>query len=278
MKCTYVMTSMFGLILFAATSLAIPPVGFEPPTYNQERAWDNEEYINANSILMFVTNHGNFGRDLAGVFGYDGGTFFPFVSIDNIESGALTNFVLYSVGLWLGGKVDGQTRVAIAEYSDEYVPGPMANGTYQPDDPSFKVYKLYRDSLADNPNLDYLNWPVQQGAPVNELGQPLMLGDQMLWSVFNDADPNQHLNDAGETAPLGIEVQQTTWASGGHGEDSIVVTNEIEVTQAGSSEVEVHAFVTDQSQLTLDSYAVDIFNDPVAGPMWQLRNVTNATV
>jgi hypothetical protein len=81
-----------------------------------------------------------------------------------------------------------------------------------PDDPAFKVYKLYRDSLAANPNSDYLNWPVDQGAPVDDLGQPVMLGDQMLWTVFNDAAPQQHNHHAGSTAPLGIEVHQTTWA------------------------------------------------------------------
>ena len=39
---------------------------------------DNTAFIDANQILMFVTNHGNFGRDLAGVFGYDYGTWFPY--------------------------------------------------------------------------------------------------------------------------------------------------------------------------------------------------------
>ncbi len=212
MKRTYLITIMAGLILLAATVSAMPPVGLEQPNDDQGRAWDNETYINAADILMFVTNHGNFGRDLAGVFGYDGGTFYPYATIEDIESGLLTNYVLYAAGLWVGGKVNGEIRVSVAEYSDEYVPGPMANGTFQPDDPSFRVYKLYRDSLAGNPNTDYLNWPVDQGAPVDQLGQPLMLGDQMLWTVYNDADPNQHTNNAGATAPLGLEIQQTVWA------------------------------------------------------------------
>ncbi|MCK4373596.1 MAG: hypothetical protein KAW61_10625, partial [candidate division Zixibacteria bacterium] len=201
-----------GLLCLAASVLAMPPTGTEPPVYDNSRSWDNTTYINAGNILMFVTNHGNFGRDLAGVFGLDAGTFYPYVDNESINNGSLDDCVLYAAGLWLGGKVNNQIRIAIAEYSDEYVPGPMESGTYMPDDPAFKVYKLYRDSLASNPNSDYMNWPVDQGAPVDGMGNPLMLGDQMLWTVFNDADPSQHTNNSGETDPLGIEIQQTTWA------------------------------------------------------------------
>jgi hypothetical protein len=39
-----------------------------------------------------------------------------------------------------------------------------------------------------------------------------ILGDQMLWAVYNDAEPAYHTNRAGMTAPLGVEVQQTTFA------------------------------------------------------------------
>ncbi len=89
----------------------------------------------------------------------------------------------------------------------------MLNGTYQTDQSAFRVYKLYRDSLGANPNADYLNWPVDQGAPVDSLGHPRMWGDRMLWCVYNDASPTRHDNASGETAPLGIEVKQTVWAS-----------------------------------------------------------------
>ncbi len=200
-------------LLFLATGLAaMPPTNYEQPINDNSRSWDNETYINAGNILMFVTNHGNFGGDVSVFFGKRSGTYYPYVSLEDIESGLLINTVLYSAGLWVGGKVNNQIRIAIAEYDDEYVPGPMESGTHMPDDPSFKVYKLYRDSLAFNPNSDYLNWPVDQGAPVDELGSPIMLGDQMLWTVFNDADTACHQNDAGGTDPLGIEVQQTVWA------------------------------------------------------------------
>ncbi|HKQ56524.1 MAG TPA: T9SS type A sorting domain-containing protein [Candidatus Eisenbacteria bacterium] len=46
---------------------------------------------------------------------------------------------------------------------------------------------------------------------VDVLG-PDVTGSQMLWAVYNDADPGLHLNDEGRTAPLGIEVRQSTFA------------------------------------------------------------------
>lgn len=186
---------------------------------------DLETYINANTILMFVTNRASFGRDYNKLLGHDAGTFYPYTTISDIEQGN-TPIVLYSGGLWLGGKVGGQTRVAVAEFSTEYWPGPMAAGTYIADavtNPAYRVYKLYADSTGSNANTDYTEWPVAQGAPVDNLANPLILGDQTLWAVFNDANPATHVATAGSTEPLGIEVRQLTWASaGGDGVDRIV--------------------------------------------------------
>lgn len=204
------------VLLLAITAGAAPPQRAnnnykDTPTFNL--TVDNDTYINANNILMFITNHGNFARDLSGVFGHDYGTFFPYNTIEELESGALDASVNYASGLWIGAidSATGTSRIAIAEYSDEYVPGPMVGGTFQTDRPEFRVYKLYSDSLAGNPNQDYLDWPVSQGAPTVG-GVPDMIGDQMLWAVYNDADIDQHDNDAGKTAPLGIEIKQTTFA------------------------------------------------------------------
>jgi len=194
-----------------------PDKGTSVPVSAVSMSVDNTTFIDVNRILMFVTNQGSFGRDLAAVFGYDYGTWWPYAgdtwTIANNVGGAGDHSPQYCAGIWLGGKVDGAIRVAVAEYGNfEYTPGPMEDGTFTPDEPAFKVYRLHRDSLADNPNDDYADWPADQGAPVNTSGVPAMLGDQMLWSVYNDADPSLHTNDCGETAPLGIEVQQTVYA------------------------------------------------------------------
>lgn len=111
-----------------------------------------------------------------------------------------------------GGEVGLATRVSVAEYSSEFATGPMVGGTFVPDNSTFRVYELFSDSLSGNSNQDYLDWPVSQGAPVDDQGHPVMLGYQMLWSVYNDADASTHTNPAGGSSPLGIEVQQTVWA------------------------------------------------------------------
>jgi hypothetical protein len=86
----------------------------------------------------------------------------------------------------------------------------MAGGTFQSDNVSFRCYKIRKgDTEFSNP--DYANWPVNQGAPADGIGKPVILGNQMIWSVFNDADPSHHHNDAGSTEPLGIEIQHSVF-------------------------------------------------------------------
>ncbi|MGD8922168.1 MAG: hypothetical protein PVH24_02890 [Candidatus Zixiibacteriota bacterium] len=215
------------IFLLALPLMALPPKGkwVEPSALQI----DNTHYINANRIMMFVTNHGNFARDLAGVFGYDYGTWFPYTSVEAI-AGNINNAGQespnYASGLWVGARdsATSEIRICLSEYSSEYVPGPMANGTFQTDRGAFRVYHLYRDSMGSNPNQDWTDFPFDQGAPFlkDSLGEPILtetgdsipelIGDQMMWSVFNDADPAQHSNDAGETEPLGIEIKQTIFA------------------------------------------------------------------
>lgn len=195
---------------------------------------DNTSYMGANRIFLFVTNHGNFGRDLGGVFGNDYGTWFPFTSIADIQSGR-TKSPYYAGGLWIGAvdSVSSETLVVVSEYSSEYVPGPSLGGTFQTDRPEFRVYKLFRDSSASNPNYDYTYWPsATQGAPlridttwsVDTLvippestiviidTTPGRIGDQICWAVFNDFNPAKHTNNSGSTAPLGVDVKQSVFA------------------------------------------------------------------
>ncbi|MBD3403462.1 hypothetical protein GF420_11240, partial [candidate division GN15 bacterium] len=179
-------------LLIALPLMAAPRLDQSRDAATSSMQVDNTTFIDANRILMFVTNHGNFGRDLSDYFGNDYGTYWPFTSVDRIFSGADVRSPLYAGGLWVGATdaATGDTLIIISEYSDEYVPGPMAGGTFQPDQPEFRVYKLYGDSLRDNPNqdyLDYMQYAVNQGAPtkLDDSGNvvPDMLGDQMLWSV-----------------------------------------------------------------------------------------------
>lgn len=197
------------IILTASTVFSKPENKVDFKSFSA--SLDNQTYIDANNILMFVNNFGGFGYDRGGVFGYGYGTFYPYHGVDEIYSGLSSTSPIYNAGIWIGGKVDGGIRVATSEYSTEFVPGPMAEGTFQNDDPSFKVYKLYADSMGTNPNDDYNNWPISDGAPVDGADNPWLIGQQLLWSVFNDAKTLQHF--AYGTDPLGVEVQQTVFAA-----------------------------------------------------------------
>lgn len=205
--------TVVGLLFLAAGLAAMPPADDTPPSDNKDsHIVDLATWIDANQVLMFVTNVGSFAYDNGVFLGKADGLYYPYESIGDILNGSLVNTVVYSAGVWIGGRVDGEVRVALSGYENEYGPGPMEDGTFLPDDPSFKVYKLYEDSLAANPNDDFLNWPVDQGAPVDLQGRPHCYGDQMLWTVFNDANPARHNWYLGSTEPLGIEVQLTVWA------------------------------------------------------------------
>ncbi len=206
--CLFVIT--ITIVLATAISAA-PPDGVRMSPDAVQLTYDNSCFIDANAILMFMTNHGVFGQDLTYIFGYsEYGTWWPF----NGDTATFTypHSPQYAAGLWMAGMVGAELRVAIANnIDDEYTTGPMNGTGFFPDEPAFKVYKLYSDSLEGNPNDDYTNWPVSQGAPVDDQGDPAMLGDRMLWAVFNDADPDRHLAYGGSTAQLGVEVQQTIW-------------------------------------------------------------------
>jgi len=157
--------------------------------------------FDVNRVKTFVRNNGSFDRDPGtGNSGYE----WPKGS---------GNTAIYASGLWLGAKsnVDGIVRAAVAEYSYEYDAGPILAGGV-PADPGDSRYRMYKIKRGDNAstNPDYANWPVADGAPVDALGNPLVIGDMTVWCVFNEADPSVHVNM--NAPPLGVEVQMTMFA------------------------------------------------------------------
>lgn len=218
------------LICLLALLMALPLTAAPPKGKFSSKVLivDNTTYIDANKIFMFVTNHGNFARDLSDYFGYDYGAFYPYAGdpdpINEGDADAIRS-PLYAAGLWVGAidSATGETRVIISEYNDEYRAGPMVDDTAATDQPEFRTYKLYANRGYNDPNqdwTDYMTYAVPMGAPVKDtvieggatIQVPDMVGTQMLWAVYNDADPDQHANNSGETAPLGLEVRQTTFA------------------------------------------------------------------
>ena len=139
---------------------------------------------------------------------------------------------VYASGVWIGGRVNGELRVAGARY-DNYTfwPGPLDATTGRPVNPAScaaydEMYSVTRGDIAEfeasGATSDALaNWPVDLGAPVvdgdgdptnyNLAGgdRPEIIGDQGIYWVMNDVGgPHTALN----TAPLGVEVQVLAFA------------------------------------------------------------------
>ena len=76
--------------------------------------------------------------------------------------------------------------LAIGDYAQEFVPGPMSGGTFQPDIPRFRSYELLRgaDGNVDTTTADYAQWPALDGAPLDSAGKPLLIGDKTIWSYL----------------------------------------------------------------------------------------------
>lgn len=206
----------FAAVMLAVSAFALAPQGGKT-SQNAAQILDTDTWINVNNILMFVTNKGSFAYDQGATLGKSDGLYFPHTTVQDILDHVNQSTVIFASGIWLGAvdNATGDTLVTVAEYSDDYFPGPIVGGTFVPaaaTNPAYRVYKLFADSLASNPNQDYIDWPVAQGAPVDSLGNPAMIGDQMCWAVYNDINPAPHVNDAATDSGLGVEIRQTTFA------------------------------------------------------------------
>lgn len=113
---------------------------------------------------------------------------------------------IFGAGQWLGAVVDGEVRIAGIQHSaSEYQageiisPGVAAN----PKDGKYKWYTLYPGGVGD-----WTSWPVDQGAPVDANGDPLLIGDVTAFSVWNDLAEHAWVG----TNKLNAEVRQTVFA------------------------------------------------------------------
>lgn len=233
---------------------------------------DNQRRIDVNSINMFVTNYGSHAWDLTSG---NSGLIYP---------KGTQNTALFASGIWLGAVVGGEVRTVVAEYSQEYGPGTMLPGGAfsDPATPRFRVYKVVpwtgnpedtahvdrsAEDLSADPVADplvhhswseYVNGAKQDGAPTRMwdingtmVEGPDVLGDQMLWCVYNDADVDNHTNDAGDSDPLGVEIQQTTFAFNRQG--------------ALGNTVFLKYLIINKGVNQLDSMYVSIWSDPDLG-------------
>jgi len=114
---------------------------------------------------------------------------------------------IFAAGQFLCAKIDGEVRVAGTQHSmTEYQPGLILSPDH-PDDPSDSKYKWYE--LRSDGTGDWTNWPsAAQGAPLDENGNPLLIGDQTIFNVWNDL--TEHIEYGSQ--PLNAEVRQMAWA------------------------------------------------------------------
>ena len=200
------------LVAACLAALATPAFAAPPPARASRPAlspdgrmapsvYDVSGLFDANEIRSSVTNFGILARDPGGGPGFE----WPQGSGQK---------VVYSAGLWLAAYIFGSPRAAIADFGSEFLPG-QTTFDGEPADPGaqikvYRVWKITQDDLV-TPSLDYLNWPSAQGAPLDTADKPLLLGDQTLFTVFNDAANGNHTQINGSTLPLQVEVTQTLW-------------------------------------------------------------------
>ncbi|HET7496817.1 MAG TPA: hypothetical protein VFM00_00800 [Candidatus Eisenbacteria bacterium] len=222
--------------VLAATRVVYVPSHRATKAQRAAQTIDNTGRMNVNNLDMVVTNHGSLAYDL---LTGNAGLIYPRGTIKT---------AVFAAGLWIGAKVGGEIRAAVGEYSQEYTPGPMAGGTFQSDNPSFHNFRIARGSTLTGTDLtDY----IAQGGPLDSTGAPQLLGDATIWSVFNDADPGVHTNEAGSTAPLGVEVQQSVFAYNRSGALGNIIFVKWKIINKGAN--------------TLDSTYVSVWSDPDLG-------------
>lgn len=175
---------------------------------------DDAKFLDINLVELGVSNFGNLAYD-PNAGGYQG-LYYP--------AGQRYGSVLYTGGLWLLGKVGGELRSASCEYSTEYQPGMiLPDGTA--DDPADDRYEVFKFERANPPSAE----AIAQGCPSE------LLGDQMLYAVYNDLGTHEHLMG---TAPLGVEVQQTTWGYSAEGAFSSLAFIRFRVINKGGNTIE----------------------------------------
>jgi len=142
------------------------------------------QYQETNNISMPITNFGQFGQNLAGSAG------------DDWPKGS-GNPYIFGAGIWVAAIV-GSDTIVINGYNtvgsgQEFVPGYHTD----PNRPEDRL--LFSSNTAD-----LAEWP-----DTTDEGEPIVIGDEDTWSVFNGHDPD--VQGAGEL-PMPITVTRHSFA------------------------------------------------------------------
>ncbi|MCP5064344.1 MAG: hypothetical protein GY936_18035, partial [Ignavibacteriae bacterium] len=185
-------------------------------------------FFNINNISTYIWNNGDADHSPTGNSGF-------------IYPKGSDKSVVYESGFVWGAKVNREIRVGGSTFNSGLRPGKiLADGKAEnPQDPSVRVYRVRpeyntadlsseindgegtEEEIRTQYNLDWNEWPANDGAPFNDLDNdgiynpqkdiPGIVGaDQTLWFVANDLDSNATKELYG-SLPLGIEMQVTIW-------------------------------------------------------------------
>ena len=244
------------VLAFASIFIAlkwIPP--FQDKQLKKKGTFEYDTWIDINELNVSFCNEGTMMQDLIRATG--GGTSgaeFPKGSGRQLGCGAGIVFT----GIPEGGTVEDDLRLTFGLWWNQYYPGPMVNETWVEDNPDFQMYKLTK-GVSGPGDPDWDHWKsigsnyskfgaTGEYAPLikdpndplvtkygYQVGDPKIYGDQTIWAVFNDANPDMHKGHwvlAG-TPPLGIEVKETVFGYDKSGPLGKVIFMKFEIRNAG---------------------------------------------
>ncbi len=195
------------------------------------RTSENDRRIDINNLNMFVSNYGAFAYDTAG--NYNGGGLWIGAKVGTEYRATVAEYDQeYRPGRILTSSpvtTDDPGDPALVVYKVNRFRGSSSDTAHVDNaNPADVAFARGEDLLVHHSWSEYMAGAVPFGAPWKlwrldntatpapgdsvDVPGPDLLGDQMCWCVYNDALQAAHSNEAGSTAPLDIQVEQTTFA------------------------------------------------------------------
>ncbi len=194
---------------------------------------ESYKYFDINRISCSIQNNAVFARHpIAG----------------NSDLSLNGDYLIYTSGLWIAAKVNGEIRASAADFVTDFIGGAIdeSGEAFGKNDSLFRVFKITTGDNSLN-NVDYAEWPHQFGAPVQDNGEPQLLGDQTLWCSFTDGFIEDR-NVYNICPPLLAEVHLTVF--GFETLDNVMF---------------LHYDIINKSETNWDSAYVGIYCDPDVG-------------
>lgn len=295
----------------AAAGAALPKADLRPAGAQGEArvlTFETTRRLDANQINMFVWNNGTYAFlgstptnvNLLGGLVYPRGTAKTVVFGSGIWLGCKIDGETHTaIGTYSSDFAPG----AIVEGTFD-----------DPTKPEYRVYKVVRfagdpqdtahverssKELGDDPALDalahdswseYMAGAASHGAPWRwyrladtatpdpgdsvDVPGPDVVGDQMLWAVYNDDNPAYHIAVPSNPMPLGVEIQQTSFAFNRQGPLGSTVFVSFKIINKGANRLE-DAYVSLWSDPDLGVGGDDLVGCDTSLSLGYVYNATN---